>query len=168
MKTWNYSLICVLLCVAGCFLPIPHKRVATVGQEGVIRDAITSEPVKGATVSVEYYYLERDGQNETMTVITKTVLTDTEGRFKVKDEKNWHAAFFLAFPMSYSELPFFCGAPKFPGKVTVAADGYDDWEWDWYRGRKEEKDVPFCIELSPKSNNAPALHCIEECKRERP
>lgn len=112
----------LLLCTAGCILPIPHKRVSVVGREGVVYDAFTGKPIKGASVVVMYSGMARP----------KTVLTDDLGHYKVSEEESWHGAYFIGIPVSFSLFPTL-DAPSIPNAVSVSADGYIHWEWySWF------------------------------------
>lgn len=122
MKINIYGLFVLLLFTAGCILPIPHKRVSVVGREGVVCDAFTGKPIKGATVEVMYSGMAKP----------KTVFTDDLGRYKVSDEESWHGAYFIGIPVSFSLFPTL-DAPSIPTAVSVSADGYIRWEWhSWF------------------------------------
>lgn len=145
MKINIYGLFVLLFCASGCILPIPHKRVCFVGQEGVVCDARTGRSVKDATVNVIY-----SGK-------TKTVSTDIHGRYKVSDEKSWHMAYLIGIPVSFSLFPTL-DAPSPPHAITISADGYHDWEWHMWFDIDESGNItdattnndPAHVELKPK------------------
>lgn len=115
-------MVFILVCACGCILPILHTRVSAVGCEGIVSDARTGKPINGAIVTVVYPEMNK---------IAKAS-TGPQGRYKVSDETNWHAAFFIGIPISFSLFPFL-DAPMMPTYVSVTAEGYANWEWHlWF------------------------------------
>ena len=83
----------VMLCLAGCILPVPHTRQHICATQGIVIDGDDGKPVAGAKVEV--------GAGRYM---QKTV-TDSLGHFAVTDERGWHMIFWIAPPSSGSLLP---------------------------------------------------------------
>ena len=103
------TLLAASLCLAGCVLPVPHRRLHSAGIEATVVDAETTSPVGGARVST------LDGSS----VLTTT---DAEGHFEIPPRYGWHGAY-LVGPISYSLLPHFdIPYPRPPLKID--ATGY--------------------------------------------
>ena len=103
------ALIAASLCLAGCVLPVPHRRLHSAGMEATVVDADTTAPVDGAKVS------RPDGSRVLAT-------TDSDGHFEIPAQYGWHGAY-LVGPISYSLLPHFdIPYPRPPLKID--ATGY--------------------------------------------
>lgn len=103
------ALLAGLLFLAGCVLPVPHRRLHSAGVEATVVDADTTSPVGGAKVS------NSDGGRALAT-------TDPEGHFEIPAQYGWHGAY-LVGPISYSLLPHFdIPSPRPPLKIN--ATGY--------------------------------------------
>ena len=103
------TLLAASLCLAGCVLPVPHRRLHSAGIEATVVDAKSATPVGGATVSIA----GRDGE---------LAVTDGKGHFEIPARYGWHGAY-LVGPVSYSLLPHFdLPFPRPPLKIE--ASGY--------------------------------------------
>ena len=101
------ALLAASLSLAGCVLPVPHRRLHSAGLEATVVDADTASPVDGAKVS------SPDGSSELAS-------TDSEGHFEIPAQYGWHGAY-LVGPISYSLLPHFdIPYPRPPLKIEAA------------------------------------------------
>jgi hypothetical protein len=98
--------------LAGCVLPVPHRRVHVRGIEGKVIDASTRSPLAGAKIT--------DLRSGSL-----LATTDRAGEFKVRAKRGWHGAY-LYGPISYSLLPHFDMTYPAPA-IRVSAEGYGDW-----------------------------------------
>lgn len=103
------ALLAASLCLAGCVLPIPHRRLHSAGIEATVVDADTASPVSGAKVSTP------DGSN----LLTST---NAKGRFEIPSRYGWHGAYLIG-PISYSLLPYF-DIPYPQAPLKIEATGY--------------------------------------------
>jgi len=103
------ALLAASICLAGCVLPVPHRRLHSAGIEATVVDAETTSPVGGAKVS------NPDGSSLLTT-------TDAKGHFEISSRYGWHGAYLIG-PISYSLLPYFdIPYPRPPLKID--ATGY--------------------------------------------
>ena len=103
------GLLVASLCLSGCVVLVPHRRVHAAGMEARVVDAETTAPVVGAKVS------SPDGSRVLAT-------TDAEGHFGIPAQYGWHGAYLIG-PVSYSLLPHFdMPYPRPPLKID--ASGY--------------------------------------------
>ena len=103
------TLLAASLCLVGCVLPVPHRRLHSAGVEGTVVDADTALPVSGAKVSPP------DGSSV-------LAITDAEGHFEIPSRYGWHGAYTVG-PISYSLLPHFdIPYPRPP--LMIDAPGY--------------------------------------------
>ncbi|BDS06245.1 hypothetical protein NT6N_12850 [Oceaniferula spumae] len=94
-----------------CILPVPHRRVHAPGHEGQVLDEQTKQPVVGAKITSD--------PDE-----TSSVMTNTEGKFRIKPVYGWHGAYLFG-PISYSMFPHF-DMPLRSTPFWIVADGYID------------------------------------------
>ena len=103
----------VMLCLAGCILPVPHTRQHIRATQGIVIDGDDGKPVAGAKVEV--------GAGRYM---QKTV-TDSLGHFAITDERGWHMIFWIGPPSSGSLLPTHVDySDGFFHVVKISAPGY--------------------------------------------
>ena len=98
-----------MLCLAGCVLPVPHRRLHSAGIVATVVDADTTSPVSGAKVSTP------DGSSLLTT-------TNAKGHFEISSRYGWHGAYLIG-PISYSLLPYF-DIPYPHPPLKIDATGY--------------------------------------------
>ena len=119
MKTGVFKVIGIIslqMCISGCFLPIPHKRVSRVGCEGIVLDVDTGLPIEGATICFMY------GNTNI------TTHSNSQGYYKIQDGESWHGAYFIGVPASFSLFPTLDG-PRIPCAIVITSEGYKSFKW---------------------------------------
>ena len=106
----NRITICALflsmLPLAGCVLPVPHRRLHQLGVSGRILDSKSRAPVNAARVTA--------GETTTFSL--------SNGSFSVPPVYGWHGAYAIG-GIGVSLLPGF-DVPSMSRPVTFAAHGY--------------------------------------------
>jgi hypothetical protein len=103
----------VMLCLAGCILPIPHTKQHICATQGIVIDGDDGKPVAGAKVKV---FAGRYAQETT---------TDSSGHFSIAGERGWHMIFWIAPPSAGSLLTThndYCDG--FVHSIVISALGY--------------------------------------------
>lgn len=103
------ALLTSLLFLAGCLLPVPHRRLHTHGLIARVVDEKTGIPVRQALVS----------NPERSRVLS---VSDSNGHFIIPRQYGWHAAYCIS-PISYSLFPKFDFASACP-PFRIDASGY--------------------------------------------
>lgn len=100
------SALTIILFMAGCVIPVPHRRMHSVGISATVIDARTDSPIQGAEIH------SRD-QKQLLTT------ADSAGRFEIPPSYGWHGAY-LVGPISYSLLPHFAiPSPRPPFRIEA-------------------------------------------------
>lgn len=103
------TLLTLALFIAGCVLPVPHRRMHRAGFQAEVVDGTTSLPVRGAEVI----------SPQEDRVFAKS---DSKGNFEISARYGWHGAY-LVGPISYSLFPYF-DIPSPRPLLRVEAPGY--------------------------------------------
>ena len=100
------ALLLSMLSLAGCVLPVPHRRLHQLGVSGRILDSRSRAPIKEARV----------------TSCETTTFSHSDGSFAVAPVYGWHGAYAIG-GIGVSLLPGF-DMPSPSRPITVTAHGY--------------------------------------------
>ena len=105
----RYSLLAGALTLAGCVVPVPHKRIHEFGVTGRLLDSMSRTPVKAARIEAS------EGR-------TEAALSDANGFFTLKPVYGWHGAYCIG-PISLSLWPAL-DVPSMSRTIMITASGH--------------------------------------------
>lgn len=127
-----FFVIVLLVLVAGCALPIPHRRLHNYGVKSKIVDNETNKSIRDALICSLL-----EGRN--------CIKSDKSGTFELPPVYGWHGGYYIG-PVSHSFWPGF-DIPDFEPEIVIQAQGYEDIKLSIKSNNQPENDFMLLDEI---------------------